>query len=48
MKTYLYRASNLSLSWPLIHSGSQFLAPVKTVVSCDLFAIIIIIICDST
>ena len=33
MKTYLYRASNLksipSLFWPLFHSGSQFLAPVK-------------------
>ena len=27
MKTYLY--SLLSLFWPLIHSGSQFLAPVK-------------------
>ena len=40
---YLYRASNLksipSLFWPLFHSGSQFLAPVKTVVSCDLFII---------
>ena len=32
MKTYLYRASNLkstTLFWPLILSGSQFLAPVK-------------------
>ena len=32
MKIYLHRASNLSLPslfWPLIHSGSQFLAPVK-------------------
>ena len=30
MKTKLYRASNLkSLFWPLILSGSQFLAPVK-------------------
>ena len=33
MKTTLYRASNLkslpSLFWPLIHSGTQFLVPVK-------------------
>ena len=31
MKTYLYRASNLTSTrfWPLIHSGSQFLAPGK-------------------
>ena len=46
MKTYLYRASNLSLPslfWPLFRSGSQFLAPVKTVVSCNLFILIIII-----
>ena len=35
----MYRASNLSLFWPLFHSGSQFLAPV----SCDKFIIIIII-----
>ena len=30
MKIHLYRASNLpSLFWPLFHSGSQFLAPMK-------------------
>ena len=29
MKTYLYRASNLSLFWPQFHSGSQFLAHAK-------------------
>ena len=32
MKTYLYRASNLSLPslfWLLFHSGSQFLVPAK-------------------
>ena len=32
MITYLYRASNLKstiIFWPIIHSGSQFLAPVK-------------------
>ena len=42
MKTYLYRASNLKSTitfWPHFHSRSQFLAPVKTVVSCDLFII---------
>ena len=44
MKTYLYRASLPSLFWPQYHSGSQFLAPAKTVDSCDLFILIIIII----
>ena len=46
MKTYLYRASNLksTIFWPLILSGSQFLGPVKTVNSCDLFILLIIII----
>ena len=47
MKTYLYRASNLkstitflaSVSW-----RSQFLAPARTIISCDLFIIVIIII----
>ena len=29
MKTYLYRASNLSLFWPQFHSGSQFPVPAK-------------------
>ena len=29
MKTYLYRASNLSLFWHLFQNGSQFLAPAK-------------------
>ena len=46
MNIWLYRASNLKstiIFWPLILSGSQFLAPVKTFNSCDLFIIIIII-----
>ena len=29
MKTYLDRATNLSLFWPLFHSRSQLLAPAK-------------------
>ena len=40
MKTYLYRASNLSLPslfWPKFHGGSQFPAPAKIIISCNLF-----------
>ena len=47
MKTYLYRASNLKSTVRFLasfHSGSQFLAPAKTVITCDLFIIVIIII----
>ena len=45
MKTYPYRASNLKSTitfLALVHSGSQFWHPPKTIVSCDLFIIIII------
>ena len=46
MKIYQYRASNLksTIIWPPFHSGSHFWHPLKTVVSCDLFIIITIII----
>ena len=47
MKTYLYRASNYKPTitfLALVSSGSQFLAPVKTVISCDLFINVIVII----
>ena len=41
----MHQIRNLpSFFWPQFHSGSQFLGPPKSVVSCDLFIVIIIII----
>ena len=47
MKIYLYRAPNLKyniFSGLQFHGGSRFLATSKTVVSCDLFIIVKIIV----
>ena len=46
MKIYLYRASNLksTITWPLFHCGSQFLAPAKNRRFLRFLFILIIII----
>ena len=44
MKIYLYRASNFNFSGLSFVAEVNFWCPPKTVVSCDLFIIIIIII----
>ena len=36
MKTYQYRGRLPSLFWPQYVSGSLFMAPAKTFISCDL------------